>query len=403
MISGRARYYNRPLSPHFPVSSPTLRLPDPPRSILVVCTQRIGDVLLSTPIARSLKAAWPEAAIDYLVLPGTQGVLAGNPDIRNVLAFPQRVRWPEKIRQFRRIRRKYDLAVAAMPTDRARLFAWAAAPRAVGFTTPEEAGWLKRHLLDASVPFDNLDTHTVSMGLQLLAPLGIPAIAAVQPPRCAPAHWAMRRQELGIGEGGYAVVHPNPKFRYKMWDSGKWVELIDWLHRQSLPVLLTGSGDPAEAAYVEAIAAAAPHACRSLAGRLTLAETAELLKNARLYVGPDTAVTHLAAACGTPTVALFGPSNPVKWGPWPAGRNQSQSPWETRGSGREGNVWLIQGEGDCVPCLLEGCNRHLDSDSRCLLGIGVGRVQAAATDLLAGQAAGLALAGGIASMNPSQR
>ncbi len=354
----------------------------PPRNVLVVCTQRIGDVLLSTPIARSIKAKWPEVNIDYLVLPGTEGVLEGNPDIRAIFAFPQRAKWHEKLSQIRRIWRRYDLAIAAVPTDRARLFAWAAAPQAVGFTTPDEAGWLKRHLLKATIPFDNLHTHTVAMSLKLLAPLGIQASHGVQPPRCAGPAWAKHKQNLGIGNDAYAVIHPSPKFRYKMWDQRKWAELIGWLQRHPLKVFLTGSNDPDEIAYINAIVEAAPGSCRSLAGQLTLAQTTELLRGASLYIGPDTAVTHLAAATGTPSIALFGPSNPVKWGPWPTGWESLQSPWKTQGSGRQGNVWLIQGEGDCVPCLLEGCDRHLDSESRCLMGVSVERVSAAAEKML---------------------
>jgi len=355
----------------------------PPRNILVICTQRIGDVLLSTPVVRSLKAAWPDSAIDVLVLPGTQDVLDGNPDIRHVIALPQRVRLTEKLKQFAGLWRRYDLAVATMPTDRARLFARAAAPLAVGFTTPEEAGWVKRRFLDANIPFDNLHTHTVQMGLRLLEPLGISPRADVQPPRASPEAWAARTLALGIDTGHpYAVVHPNPKFRYKMWTQAKWVDFIGWLRAQGLGVYLTGSNDPAEARYVEEIASAVSAGCVCLAGQLSLAETTMLLETAHLYAGPDTAVTHLSAATGTPTIALFGPSNPVKWGPWPKGWNHAASPWARVGSARQGNVWLIQGPGDCVPCLLEGCDRHLDSDSRCLIDISVAQVTDAARQLL---------------------
>ena len=62
-----------------------------PRRILLVCTQRIGDVLLTTPLARSMKRAWPQVQVDALVLPGAEGVLVGNPDFSQILAFPQRV------------------------------------------------------------------------------------------------------------------------------------------------------------------------------------------------------------------------------------------------------------------------------------------------------------------------
>lgn len=361
----------------------TRKLQKSPKRILIICTQRIGDVLLTTPIAHSLKTAWPTTQIDYLVLPGTQGVIEGNPDIQTALSFPQRVSLREKVAQIFRIWRRYDLAVAAIPTDRARLFAWAAAPTTIGFTTLEGAAWLKRRLLDISVPFDNLCTHTVSMGLKLVEALGIPQKQDVQLPRVMKSEWNIRCQSLSVEPyRPYAVVHPNPKFRYKMWDHHKWTSLISWLRQQGLQVYLTGSNAPDEFSYVNDIASAVPEGCVVLAGELSLAETAELLCCAKIYVGPDTAVTHLAAATGVPTIALFGPSNPVKWGPWPKNWSATSSPWQKTGSGRRGNVWLIQGPGDCVPCLLEGCERHINSDSRCLLDISINQVVAAARQLL---------------------
>lgn len=366
-----------------PLHRPPISFPTPPKRVLVVCTQRIGDVLLATPLARSVKAAWPDTQLDFLVLPGTQGVLEGNPDVNQVLAFPQRASLRKKLAQLGRIWRRYDLALAAIPSDRARIFAWAAARNTAGFTTADEASWLKRHLLKIAVPFDNLHTHTVSMGLHLAEALGISAIARVQTPRLATDIWHRRLEQLELRQvTNYAVIHPNPKFRYKMWDSDKWIALISWLRQQNIEVLLTGSGDPSEAAYVQDIAGKVPEGCRCLAGQLSLAETAELLKGARLFVGPDTAVTHLAAATGIPTIALFGPSNPVKWGPWPKDWPAGESPWSFVGSGQRGNVFLIQGPGDCVPCLFEGCDRHLDSDSLCLQQISLERVIDAARKTL---------------------
>src|SRR6201999_120304 len=86
---------------------------------------------------------------------------------------------------------------------------------------------------------------------------------------------------------------------------------------------------------------------------------------ARPYVGPDTAITHLAAATGVPTVALYGPTDPRLWGPWPvAGLDPL---WNAAGTiQRRGNVWLVQNPLPCLPCQLEGCERRLDSYSRCL-------------------------------------
>ena len=356
----------------------------PPRRILLVCTQRIGDVLLATPLARSLKRAWPRAEIHFLAFRGTEGVLAGNPDISRVIAVPQRTDWRGKLTQLRLLWRRYDLAVTPMPTDRARLYAWVAAPFRVGFVTAEAKEKSKTLLLSRWLTFDDQDTHTVAMGERLAGLLDIPASFEVVPPRVPPEALAATLARLNpLGGKPYAVLHPYPKFPYKMWRQAAWADLARWLQAQGLGVVLTGGPDKDEVAYCGQVAARVDGPLLDLSGSLSLAETAELLGRARLYVGPDTAVTHVAAATGVATIALFGPSNPVKWGPWPRGWHGPASPWRRRGSGHQGNVWLIQGPGDCVPCLLEGCDRHEGSLSQCLQDISVDTVIKVAEEMLA--------------------
>lgn len=353
-----------------------------PQRILLVCTQRIGDVLLTTPLARSLKRAWPEAQLDMLVLPGTQGALEGNPDIANVIALPQRVGVLEKLGQLRRLWRRYDLAVSPLPTDRARLFCWAAGRLRVG-VLQAKGERSKALLLNRWTTFDDLDTHTVAMGLRLAELIGVNPVAEVVPPAAPWEKVAAKLTALPQGQA-YAVLHPYPKFNYKMWTPAGWVALARWLHERGLHVVLTGSPEPAERDYAGRIATEVGDGVQNLAGQLSLGETAELIRRAALFAGPDTAVTHIAAATGTPTLALFGPSNPVKWGPWPSGRTSLDSPWPRQGSGRQGNVYLLQGESErgCVPCLLEGCERHIDSGSECLRTLTAERVIAAAEALL---------------------
>ena len=343
-----------------------------------------GPVLL-TPLARSLKRAWPEAQLDMLVLPGTQGALEGNPDIANVIALPQRVGLGEKLAQLRGLWRRYDLALSPLPTDRARLFCWAAGRQRVGLLQPDGER-AKALLLNRWTTFDDLDTHTVVMGLRLAELLGVNPVAEVVPPAAPWEPVAAKLAALPAGQA-YAVLHPYPKFNYKMWTPAGWVALARWLRGRGLMIVLTGGPEAAERDYAERIAAelaASDAGVLNLAGQLSLGATAELIRRARFFAGPDTAVTHIAAATGTPTLALFGPSNPVKWGPWPAGRTTLDSPWPRRGSGRHGNVHLLQGESEhgCVPCLLEGCERHVDSGSECLRTLTAERVIAAAEALL---------------------
>ncbi len=354
-----------------------------PRRILLSCPQRIGDVLLATALVRSMKHAWPHTEIDALVFEGTEGVLEGNRDIANVIVVPRRAGAAERFSQFRRLWRKYDLAISPIPTDRARIYCWVAGRKRVGLINPAVKDRSKALLLNAYLLFDDLDTHTVSMSLRLTGLLGIPPCFEVVPPSIPLLRLDALMSRLGKLVGApYAVLHPYPKFRYKMWHRDAWVSLAKQLNSRGLSVIFSGSADPAEMTYVAEITRALPDWALNLAGTLSLAETAELIQRARLYVGPDTAVTHIAAASGVPTVALFGPSNPVKWGPWPRGWSSDASPWKRIGSGRQGNVFLVQGAGECVPCMLEGCDRHIDSRSDCLENLAVNTVMDAATTML---------------------
>jgi len=157
--------------------------------------------------------------------------------------------------------------------------------------------------------------------------------------------------------------------------------LANWLEEKGMRIVLTGGNDATEMANVKALQQLMPAGTVNVAGELGFSEVAYLLSKAQAYVGPDTVVTHLAAAVGTPTVALFGPSNPVKWGPWPKGYDKDEEPYHMVGTQYVGNVVLLQGGGDCVPCMEEGCDRHINSLSRCLQELSVTSVLMALSGL----------------------
>src|ERR1700694_1933236 len=91
----------------------------PPHArILVVALRRLGDVLLTTPLIRSVKRAFPDASIDALVFAGTEGILAGNPDLAATWTTPQRPRLGETLSLLRRLGRRYDLALSTQTGDR---------------------------------------------------------------------------------------------------------------------------------------------------------------------------------------------------------------------------------------------------------------------------------------------
>ncbi len=342
-------------------------IPAAPRRILVIVTRRIGDVLLATPLIRSLKQVWPQSRIEVLVFAGTEGVLPGNTDIDHVLTVAARPRLVRHAALITRLFRRYDLALSLIPGDRPTLYAWLAGRHSIGLIVDQPGQRWKQWLLDQWVAFDPLNTHTVRAHLALAIALDIPSLGEVVL-SSRPDDRAAIDAALGTLCTPLAVLHPYPKFRYKMWHEAGWIEIARWLIGNGFRVALTGSPDADERAYVDAIAAQVPEAL-NLCGQLTLGGTAALLTRARFYVGPDTAVTHMAAASGVPTIALFGPSDPVKWGPWPQGHSAATNPWQRLGNQRRGNVQLVQGPGPCVPCKLEGCDRHINSDSACLQAI----------------------------------
>jgi heptosyltransferase-3 len=369
-----------------------------PQTVLVVCTRRIGDVLLATPVMRSFRRAWPEAAIDALVFKGTEGILAANPDLRRVLTVPERPGRAAHAALFGAILRRYDLAASLIPGDRPTLYAWAAGRRRVGTLADDAKSRWKRRLLHAWTPFDNLDTHTVLMNLR------VAELAGAEPVPEVVAAWSA--QDEGRVESlapcvaerrPYALLHVHPQFAYKQWHERGWTELADWLTARGLPVVLTGGPSAGERQYVDRLLPRLPPVTLDLAGGLTLPQVAFVASRARVYVGPDTAVTHLAAATGTPVVALYGPSNPVKWGPWPRGHGGG-NPFVMRGTRTVGNVTLLQGVTDCVPCLEEGCERHLASLSDCLQHLPAARVIAGVEAALgSGEGGGSGLARDIAT------
>jgi heptosyltransferase-3 len=350
-----------------------------PRTILVISLRFMGDVLLTTPLIRSLRGAHPLAAIDALVLAGAEGVLEGNPDVRRVHTTER----GEPLSRWRRRWREYDLAVVAETADRPHVIGWIAARRRIGLLPPEAGkSWWKRLSLAHGVVSPRDVARPVAYR-QLAQALGI----AWRPEMVAPAAdmplvaW---RDVLGFDPARerFAVLHLAPRFRYKRWHVAGWHALMRWLAGEGLRVVITGGPGEDERAYVREVLASARVPVTDVCGRLRFAQTADLLRRAALYVGPDTATTHLAAACDTPTVALFGPTDPRLWGPLPR-RGLDTAYTKVEALQVRGNVSLLQEPSlACVPCQEEGCERHRESRADCLDRMGAERVIDAARDAL---------------------
>ncbi len=323
--------------------------------ILMVSLRRIGDLLLTTPLIRSLRRAWPDSEIDVLIFENTQGIVAGNPDINRVISMPQRPTLAESARLCLTLWRQYDIAISTQSGDRPIAFAFAAGRLRVGVTTDDDpwlARTLKRIALHRRVTAaENL--HRVEQMLRLADALEIARVPDLVCPAAASGSQA-------APAGNYAVIHASPMFAYKEWTKDGWRSITAALAQRGISVVAIGGPGEAERRYLEDV-------WRGVAGfhQVGWAETMTLLSKAKIYIGPDTSVTHLAAAAGCPTIALFGPMDPRVWGPWPIGG--LATPWAASGTiQNRGNVWIVQNPLPCLPCTFEGCERHVGSRSACL-------------------------------------
>ena len=355
------------------------------RSVLVVVTRQIGDVLLTTPLIREARRIWPEAAIDVLGFEGTLGMLRGNPDVRELIATPVRPGLGGILRLARRLWRRYDLVLVADPGDRAHLLGWLAAKRRSGLVPPEgRSNWLKTRALQHSVRIagDMGDVHVVQEKVELLAPWR--GQRPAQPlqlvgPASAPLPQPLVRQLAS----GYIVMHTPSMWPYKQWPVDHFRELIALLAMAGRQVVLTGGPDTGDRETVEAMEGAAPPGMLVNAGVLDFNQVAGLIRGAALYIGPDTSVSHLAAACGVPVLAIFGPTNPQRWAPWPA--VPQWAPMQIHRATEVqtiGQVTLLQAPLPCVPCGKAGCEDHRQSRSDCLMMILPERVAAQALALV---------------------
>ncbi len=356
------------------IQMPAGTLPERPR-ILIVTLRRLGDVLLTTPLVRTFRRGFPTATLDMLVFRGGEKILTGNPDIDNVLCMAEHPTAGETLALVRGLWRKYDLVVSTQTGDRPTLFAWIAGRYRVGLVPARGergASW-KWHVYARPVAIEP-DIHRVDQLSRLATALGLKPSTEIVCPAAASTDGVAPRSP-------YAVLHPNPLYRYKRWNDKGWRGLARGLSERGLVVMVSEGPDPDERAYLDGLWPVDDSSVIRVAGRLDWGGLGALIRGAAVYVGADTSVTHLAAGTGCPTVAIYGPTSPRLIGPWPIGG--LAEPWAPAGTvQRRGNVWVVQNRLPCLPCEKLGCAGHLDSHSQCLDELPVRQVLAAVDQAL---------------------
>jgi len=321
----------------------------PAPSFLIVCLRLIGDVLLSTSLALSIKKHRPEATVDYAVYDGTQGVLARNRDVRQVHTVRNGI---SGVRTFARLWRRYDYAIGVNASDRTAFLTAGSAHCSIGFVTRSRKDWWKPYLLTYARHYDR-GLHTVPAMLSQLEPLEIPPI-----PRVIAAFDAEDRAfaDQRLGPDDFVLLHPYTRRPYKCWPPAAWAKLAVLIRTETgLRAVFSRGAGAADEAQLDEIRRAVGGALDCFAESFTFAQLAAAIHKSRGFVGVDTAVTHMAAALATPVVALYGPSSALRWGPWPNGCSIPRPYGPSGGVQRQVGITVLQPDWPCVPCDRETC------------------------------------------------
>lgn len=329
-------------------------------SFLIVCFRYIGDVLITTPLAVSIKQAIPGATVDYLVFEGTEGVLVNNPLIRKVISVP---RDKSNTGVLLSLFRRYDIALAAYPSDRTVVAAATTGRHSVGLIYDGKGSYWKKNILSSYQPCDD-SRHVVTNILSLLKPLGISPIPSLvmgyDDDDLAFARDAMPAEK-------YMVLHPYSRNKCKYWQASHWVSLAGLIRSETgCQVVFTRTPDPGDEEYLEQILAAAPQGVEAFKEACSLNRLAAAIKKSTAFIGIDTAVTHIAAALEIPTFAIFGPTLTRYWAPWPNGCQEASPFAANMGIQRKGQVTVVQQAWECVPCNRETCAISTRNRMECL-------------------------------------
>jgi heptosyltransferase-1 len=374
-------------------------------NILIVKLSAIGDVIHTLPALDALRHLYPGADITWVVEEAAADLLTGHPALNRIIVSRRRT-WIKALRHgriaaplkemrafWRELRqRPYDLVIDFHGLFKSAVIVLASGgKRKLGYDSLQEASGLfynerireamEKHAVDRYLDFvRHLAGHeedgdgrrtpqadpafTVAVGAEECRRMSALLAAHADVLRVTAGNRREGTADVAEGQGApFVAVNPVAFWETKLWEDGKFAELGDRIRRElGVAVVLTGG----EAAPLERISAQMQTAAVNLGGRTTLRELACLYRRAALVVTTDSGPMHLAAAMGTPVVALFGPTDPARTGPYGPGHK------------------VIRSGLACAPCFRKRCDTL-----RCMRGIGVEEVLAAVREVLETRAAGV--------------
>lgn len=331
------------------------------RKVLVIKLRHLGDVLLTAPVFSALKKALPHAKIDAFIWSECVPMLEGHPSVDGWIEYDRSWKKLRLKRLFkevfllRKIRsQNYDLVINLTEGDRGALAAKISkAPIRVGFDPKKKGFWGKKGLYTHVVKACPGLRHTVERNLDALRALGIfPKLEERELFLHVPESAVSTVKKLTSSDS-FILIHPASRWRFKCWPVEKMRELTQELLAKGEKLVFSSGPDPMEKAMVDEIVKGFP--VLNLAGKVSLKELGALIQLAKTLISVDSAPLHMASALKIPTVAIFGPTSDVTWGPW-----------------KNPKARIVAQPFSCRPCYQDGCGGSKVSD--CLHSLPVSKV-----------------------------
>jgi lipopolysaccharide heptosyltransferase II len=303
-----------------------------PQRILVIRLDLIGDLVLSMPLVRALKRSYPQVEIDLLALPASAKVVMHDPELTDIITYDPNIwrrpkaliqpkNWRDAFSLRRRLRaRHYDIAVSVFGPWAGIIAVLSGAKRRVGFGRESYPGFMTDNVPGGHwSPGDH--KHEVDYCLELAKSSGAITSPADRIPRLYVDPQACQQLEQLLMQQGVQQAKPvivchvsSNNGQSKRWPIPYWATLIDKLIReQGAQVIFTGA--PVDTPLIESVSHRMQEQAINLAGKTSLPQLVALLQRADLVISGDSGPIHIAAAVGTPLIAIHGPTDPALSGP----------------------------------------------------------------------------------------